>query len=338
MRSRIERSRAGAPRGWLERASLTARCSVLALSSAGALSGCVIQEVIVAEPEEVLVAEAMIQLRDDGTASRPRVFALLHHTLGLDTSSVGVPGAKVTITRPDGLVVTLTERTRFTDCAVDAPEVYGVTCYRAVNADENRFQPGESLTLQIETADGKRLEGVTKVPSAFTLKNQPPLRFCVLSIDSALELVWTPSEGAWGYVAETLIENFRAGLAEKGIEVEQNRIHLVGLSISKTDTTIVFPTEFGLIERFTEDVPLLVSIQKGLPKGTNAQISISAVERNYTNWNRGGTFNPSGQVRVPSLRGDGTGVFGAAIVRTLNVWTPPRPDRQNANDPSCPVV
>jgi hypothetical protein len=302
-------------------------------------AGCVIQEVIVAEPDDVLIAEAMIQVRDDGAVAttRPRVYAVLHHTLGLDTTSVGVPGAKVTIQRPDGSIVTLTERTRLSDCATDAPDVYGVTCYRAATADENRFQPGESLTLRIETADGKRLEGFTKVPTAFTFKNQPPTRICVLSVDSRLELEWTPSEGAWAYVAETMIQDFRAALAERGIEVEQNRIHLMGLAISKEDTTIVFPKEFGLIERFDEDIPLLVSLQEGLPKGTLAQISISAVERNYTNWQRGGGFNPSGQVRVPSLRGDGTGFFGAAVVRTLTVWVPPRADRQNANDPSCPT-
>lgn len=303
------------------------------------LGSCVVQEVILAEPDDVLVAEAMVQVRDDGAVvtSRPRVYAILHHTLGLDTTSVGVRGAKVTLQRPDGSIINLTERTRLTDCATDAPDVYGVTCYRAATADENRFQPGESLTLQIQTADGKRLEGFTKVPSAFTLRNQPPTRICVLSVDSRLDLKWTPSEGAWAYVSETMIQDFRAGLAERGIEVEQNRIHLVGLSISKEDTTIVFPKQFGLIERFNEDVPLLVSIQEGLPKGTLAQISISAVERNYANWHRGGTFNPSGQVRVPSLRGDGTGFFGAAVVRTMTVWVPPRADRQNANDPSCPT-
>jgi hypothetical protein len=101
-------------------------------------------------------------------------------------------------------------------------------------------------------------------------------------------------------------------------------LYLLGLASSASDTTIVFPSEFGLLERFSVDRELLVALQGGLPRGTRAQVSIAAVERNYTNWARGGTFNPSGQVRIPSLRGDGTGFFGATVLRTLTVVVPPR--------------
>ena len=46
---------------------------------------------------------------------------------------------------------------------------------------------------------------------------------------------------------------------------------------------------------------------------------ISATDRNYVNWVRGGNFNPSGQVRVPTIRGDGTGVFASTVTRTFEV-------------------
>ncbi|HAW90536.1 MAG TPA: hypothetical protein DCX61_07725, partial [Gemmatimonadetes bacterium] len=58
-----------------------------------------------------------------------------------------------------------------------------------------------------------------------------------------------------------------------------------------------------------------------------------AVEGNFVNWQRGGNFNPSGQVRVPSLRGDGTGVFGAAVNRGFDVVS----SDQASALPDCPI-
>lgn len=54
---------------------------------------------------------------------------------------------------------------------------------------------------------------------------------------------------------------------------------------------------------------------------------IAAGDRNYVNWLRGGRFNPSGMIRVPSVHGDGTGVFGSvASTRRLLITTFPAPD------------
>jgi hypothetical protein len=39
------------------------------------------------------------------------------------------------------------------------------------------------------------------------------------------------------------------------------------------------------------------------------------------NWVRGGSFNPSGTVRVPSISGGGTGVFGSLVTRTVRLHT-----------------
>jgi hypothetical protein len=120
-------------------------------------------------------------------------------------------------------------------------------------------------------------------------------------------------------VNETSISGLGSALASEGIEVEEDPLYLLGLSISATDTTVVFPSEFGVFDRFDLDQDLAVRLQRGLPEGTGALVTIAAVERNYVNWARGGNFNPSGQVRVASLRGDGTGVFGAAVVRRFRV-------------------
>jgi hypothetical protein len=52
-------------------------------------------------------------------------------------------------------------------------------------------------------------------------------------------------------------------------------------------------------------------------------VVVAAADRNYVNWVRGGNFNPSGLVRVPSVRGDGTGVFGSIVAKTVVLTTVP---------------
>ncbi|NIR36178.1 MAG: hypothetical protein GWN02_08535, partial [Gemmatimonadetes bacterium] len=97
--------------------------------------------------------------------------------------------------------------------------------------------------------------------------------------------------------------------------MEDDPLYLLGLSVSVADTTITFPSEFGVFNRLDLDQDVAVRLQRGLPAGVSAEVTITAVDRNYVNWARGGSFNPSGQVRVPSLRGDGTGVFGSTVGR-----------------------
>ena len=80
------------------------------------------------------------------------------------------------------------------------------------------------------------------------------------------------------------------------------------------------------------DHDVAVALQRGLPDSTSALVTVTAVERNWVNWARGGTFNPSGQVRVPSVRGDGTGVFGSALIRAFRVVSQSQPSAL----PPCP--
>jgi len=95
--------------------------------------------------------------------------------------------------------------------------------------------------------------------------------------------------------------------------LEVDALKLQGLAISAADTSIVFPRQFGLFERADLDNELAVLLQQGLPAGVVARVEVAALDRNYTNWVRQGTFNPSGLVRIPSLAGDGTGVFAAYV-------------------------
>jgi hypothetical protein len=108
----------------------------------------------------------------------------------------------------------------------------------------------------------------------------------------------------------------------RGIDPPSDPLRLFGLAISNTDTTIAFPAEFGVFDRFDADLTeTLAAIQGGLPPGVEAEVVIAAADRNYVNWERGGAFNPSGFVRVPSVFGDGTGVFAAILPRSFFLTT-----------------
>lgn len=79
------------------------------------------------------------------------------------------------------------------------------------------------------------------------------------------------------------------------------------------------PNELGAFDRFTPDRDVALSLQQGLPTGAAADIVIAAGDRKYVNRVRGGNFNPSGQVRVPSITGDGTGVFGSPVAERVTI-------------------
>jgi hypothetical protein len=301
-----------------------AATTLAAFFAALATTGCELSEVVLSDVDDVVVAEVLVQVREGRPGLRePAVTALLHRTSG---APEGVPGARVVIRSP-GRSTTLFQDADARPCAWSGPENYGITCYRS---DIETFFPGEALQVEIDLPSGGRLEGSVRVPGDFRLLNGAPVpggspRGCRLDPERTFELRWSRSEGAWAYVAETALDGFRAGLAARGIDVDVNYLYLLGLASSASDTTIVFPSEFGLIERLNTERDLLVALQSGLPEGTQAHVSVAAVERNYTNWARGGAFNPSGQVRIPSLAGDGTGFFGAAVVRTLTLGVPPLP-------------
>jgi hypothetical protein len=287
------------------------------------VAGCELAEVTLTETEDLVVAEVLVQVRDDDTGPPrpPSVLALLHRTSG---APEGVPGAQVTIHTPRR-DVRLTQSGQFS-CLSSLVPNYGTSCYTASVADEAFIAPGDPLDIEITLPGGGRLTGSVRVPGDFHLIGPAAAQSspaCRLAPDTTFTMRWSQSAGAWAYVSETALEDFRSGFAAKGIEVAEDSLYMFGLSTSAADTTIVFPREFGLIERLLLDRDLLVALQKGLPAGAFGPVTVAAVERNYTNWARGGTFNPSGQVRIPSLRGDGTGFFGAAVVRKITVVVPP---------------
>jgi hypothetical protein len=282
------------------------------------LAGCSLEEITLVESEDVVVAEVYVQVAAGGSGEN-RATAWLHRTLdGGARSSRPVPGADVLVTGPGGFSVELAPAPD--EICVSTVPVRGTgSCY-ATSADfAARFRPGDVLRLEIALPGGGLLRGTSTVPGDFRLLTPAQPGRCVVEALTPLEVRWTRSTGAWAYVNETLVAGLRAALASQGITVEQDPLYLFGLSVAAADTTIVFPGEFGVFNRFELDQGVALALQRGLPEATSARVVITAVDRNYVNWVRGGNFNPSGQVKVPSLHGDGTGVFGSSVSRRFEV-------------------
>ena len=296
-----------------------ARWGIGALAALAA-GGCELVEVTLADFEDVVVVEALVYGSGDGRAAAA---VLLHRTVeGADGRSRPVPGATVRVVEPGGAAHTLQEvgSVEYDPCRESAPEEGAGTCYRT-----GLFAaPGDELGLDVSLPDGRRIVGRTRMPGPFELV-VPGVPGCLLAASDSLEVRWTGSDGAWAYMAETTIHGLPEVLAPLGLETPEDPLYLRGLSVSSEDTTIVFPAELGIFERFELERELAVLLQAGLPDGTWAKVTVSAMDRNLVNWLRGGNFNPSGQVRIPSVTGEGTGFFGSALTRGFEVSTPAAP-------------
>ena len=301
------------------------------LAAPTVLAACDLEEITIVEVEDVVVAEIYVNLAEDPTENEVRAY--LHYTLGAPGSGGDeLTNALIVVSRSDGLTLTLVEN-QLEACLDSLPTVGDGVCFLADPAQTPNLSPGDQLEVQVTLADGGTLFGATRVPSSFQIAGISTA--CRLDPDTLLPLLWSRSEGAWAYVSETSISGLTAALEPEGIVVEEDDdpLHLLGLSISDQDTTTVFPSEFGVFDRFDLDHDLATRLQKGLPDATTAEVSITAVEGNYVNWARGGGFNPSGQVRVPSIRGGGTGVFAATVSRGFDVVS----SDQAGPLPDCPI-
>jgi hypothetical protein len=292
-------------------------------------AACSLEEITVVDVEDVVVAEVYVNLDPDSTVSR--VWAYLHRTVGTGSSGDELAGAAIRVSRPDGLTLALRD-TLMDLCVALGPETPAGACFVADSADVVRLRPGDVLELEVDLPDGGTLSSGTQVPASFDLEGVAPV--CRLAPDAIMPLSWSVARGAWSYLNQASIRGLPTALAAEGIEFDQDPFFLLGLAISETDTTTAFPSEFGLFDRFSLDADVSLRLQRGLPEGVEAEVSISAVDANYVNWVRGGNFNPSGQVRVPSVRGDGTGVFASSVIRRFEVSVT---DDTAAGLPDCPT-
>jgi len=293
-------------------------------------AGCALIEVTIAEPEDLIVAEVQVvlTLAPDTDELSLTAWAVLHRThWPEDTPSLS--GTVVEVSAGPGRVVRLEEQDSVQLCIAEDPlardslEVEpsaDAACYQA-EVNPAPFAPGEKLSVRIAAPDGRLLGGTSRVPGAFSLVelNQEAGR-CRLDPDTNYRFRWTSAVDVWAYIADARFEGLTEALAPRGIE-SPDTMYLLGLSIGRKDTTIVFPRDFGVFEFFNADETerqILRELWKGLPEGSSAAVAIGAADRNWVNWARGGNFNPSGLIRIPSVFGDGTGVFATATRR--QVW------------------
>lgn len=286
------------------------------------LAACELEEVSLVEVEDVVIAEVYVNLMPDPTDNE--ITALLHRTVGQSDPAIDeLDDALVTISRvSDGYSIVLSNE-GLEECVETSPEDQPGACFRSDETEVEQIQPGDLLELSITLVDGGVIEGAAQVPGAFDLVGIDGA--CRIPPDRNIELNWSSSPGAWAYLNETSIRGLPALLAPEGIQMNDDPLYLLGLSVSDSDTTIVYPSEFGVFNRFDLQTDVATRLQVGIPNKATSQITIRAVDRNYVNWARGGNFNPSGQVRVPSLRGAGTGVFAATYghsIQTLIIDDP----------------
>jgi len=311
-------------KGRPKRPAVGLRTLTLGLTWASAswlLAGCELTEVEVALPDEAVLAEVYLFVEGEGGGT---AVALLHQTLS-GGAGVALTGVPVRLTVEGRGSRTLQERAVGECVDLETPPDFRGACYRWEDPEGALLAPGRRVQLAIDLPGGGRLEGRTTIPGDFRMI-RPAADRCVLAENRALPLEWSPAPGSWAYVGETRIHRLRESLQPEGIPAGPEPLLLLGLAVSATDTTLVFPAEFGLFDRFQDDGGVLLRLQRGLPDGSWATVAVTATDRNYVNWIRGGNFNPSGQVRVPSVFGDGTGVFGSAVVRRVTVGTPGAPN------------
>lgn len=312
--------------------STRAIASLVTTVVAGALTttGCELTGVAITAPERVMFAETWVILAldaDNGPALD--AFAFLHRTLSSDDAG-GVPGAVVRLSGESGAIVHLAERDIEVCLRVPEPvfpKNWG-SCYRT-RMSPSPFAPGERLALEITTPDDRILESASRVPGAFSLQDfaQEGGR-CRLEPRTNYRFEWTSAEGAWAYIADARIEGLPATLAEDDFEVPDS-LYLGGRSLGREDTGIIFPRQFGFLEFLQDENRDLVRVlQDGLPEGARAEIAFTAADRNWTNWVRVEPFGPIASRRVPSVTGDGTGWFGTATQRRVEVVSTPRGEGQ----------
>ena len=300
------------------------------IACASILGGCALTEVTVTESEDVVIAEAQltINLHGDGGTSLD-VYTYLHRTLSGQRADE-VEGAAVRVSGTSA-VVHLAAADSGDVCLdpwedEDDEEVVEVdvgSCYRASVAP-SPFSPGEVLELEVVLADGGALTGVSQVPEAFEFIGLTPEDgHCRIEPDTNYRFKWTEAAGTWSYLSDTWIEGLPEALAGRDIEVPDS-LYLTGFAIGEKDTDVLFPGEYGLFDLGEQaDADLLRILDDGLPAGAWGEVAFAATDRNWVNWARGGNFNPSGLIRIPSVFGDGTGFFGTATQRKLNVIAGP---------------
>jgi hypothetical protein len=295
------------------------------------LVGCELSEIVVEPANPVVVAEIYLRVTNDV----PGGVALLHVTGRAVEARVG--NALVRVTSEEGSAARFEPAPLAACIEGPTPPEFDAACYTLPPDEAALVRAGGSYAVEILLAGGERLHGSVTLPGSFELRLPAGgTGRCRLPSGQLLPVMWTVSEGARAYVPEAEVFGLKAALEAGGVEVASDPVTLLGLAISESDTTIVFPSEFGIFNRFSNDQEILLALRQGLPPAARIDglMVVSAQGRNAVDWNRGGNFNPSGSVRTPSIFGDGTGVVGGIVNRTFEFTTAVEPGVPSCLPPS----
>lgn len=289
------------------------RCLV-GLILASSAAACELEEVSAPKSDDLLVVDAVLR-----AGARVQHFVLHRSVEGRVVR--GEPGAQVSVIEPDGNRVAFHEfpgriciqgrrMAAVRDVELEA------SCYVSPLGFEIR--PGLAYQLEVETTRGERIRGRTVVPGMFTyvsprvaLGSSNLVAGCRLP-SVPFTLAWRPSAGAWAYIVTLEMR----GWADPELELP-DPLELTSVSVSSADTTLLFPANVGLFQRGDVDSRVFDILRQGLPARGSSDLVVMAIDRNYTNAIRGGRFNPSGNVRLSSVAGDGVGVFGSVVPITI---------------------
>jgi len=305
------------------------RTQRLAFPALLALAGCSPTDVEIAPSPELVVAAVTAVLTVDDplqpSEAEMRVVALI--TRSHRSLSYELPGATVRITGEYGQSMWLEEAPDPQSACMTHRERAG-SCHVG-RAWPSHFAPGELLSLEVVLPDGRILKGASRLPGHFrasglSLKDGR----CRLKPDTGYRFRWPRVYGAGAFLAEARV----AGLGE--LWPDEGPLSLPATLRGPDHTGILFPGDFlyQLIER--EEWALQRVLHEGLPAGASADVTIGAVDRNWANWIRV-RFGLEGQIRVPSVFGDGTGWFGTAVSWSAGIES--READQEAGDDHLPL-
>lgn len=289
-------------------------------------------------PEDIVVAGVWTVVTvDPADPSRTELLATgwLHGTRS-GRKSHEVLGASVHVVGESGRSVELVQMPDQESCFDTGPlppylhaPIYG-TCYLA-SASPSPFAPGERVLLTIESPAGGVAEGATRLPEAFAPAGGLASRGgrCLTEPDKTHRFSWSVAEGAQAYVGAAAVDGLDPRIWPGDRELYAGEpLHMTGLPFGRDSTEMAFPRDFGVLFSATVvDTTVTDMLQRGLPNGATADVAVGAIDRNWFNWIRLPTFETlfvnstfdTGEIRIPSIFGAGTGVFGAGVRWTVAV-------------------
>jgi hypothetical protein len=298
-----------------------------------AFGACELAEVeIEPVPDLVVAAVSVVMTIDPLDPSRvdTRAFALV--AVSEQVTPREIPGASVTVVGESGRSLRLREVSDPVVTCVTQLEIEGRTrppagsCHVAA-VPGAYFAPGERLMLTVELPDGGILRGESRMPGVFTptglsLRNGR----CRLDPDTVYRFDWAHSAGSRAYIAE-------ARLVGLGDLWPHQELFLDATLRRDDEPRLAFPRD--LLFNVFDQWKLTRVLHQGLPEGTSAEIAVGAVDRNWANWIRAGRIDLEGEVRIPSVFGDGTGMFGTAVRWKLEIES--RAAHPQAGDDDLPL-